>query len=82
MLNYGGVKPDTLPFVCDAAAAKQDKFMPGSHIPIFGPQVIIRAQPDYVLVLPWNIVDEVKSQLSQDLPNTQFVTAVPQLQIQ
>ena len=82
LLNYGGVKPDTLPFVCDAAAAKQDKFMPGSHIPIFGPQVIIRAQPDYVLVLPWNIVDEVKSQLSQDLPNTQFVTAVPQLQIQ
>lgn len=82
LLNYGGVKPDTLPFVCDAAAAKQDKFMPGSHIPIFSPQVIIRAQPDYVLVLPWNIVDEVKSQLSQDLPNTQFLTAVPQLQMQ
>ena len=82
LLNYAGVKPDTLPFVCDAAAAKQDKFMPGSHIPIFNPQIIVEAQPDYVLVLPWNIADEVKRQLSQDLPNTQFVTAVPRLQIQ
>lgn len=82
LLNYAGVKPDILPFVCDAAVAKQDNFMPGSHIPIFNPQVIIEAQPDYVLVLPWNIADEVKRQLSQDLPNTQFVTAVPRLQIQ
>ena len=82
LLNYAGVKPDTLPFVCDAAAAKQDKFMPGSHIPILSPQVIINAKPDYVLVLPWNIADEVKSELSPDLPNTQFVTAVPKLKIQ
>ena len=82
LLNYAGVKPDTLPFVCDAAAAKQDKFMPGSHIPILSPQVIINAKPDYVLVLPWNIADEVKSELSPDLPNSQFVTAVPKLKIQ
>ena len=82
LLNYAGVKPDTLPFVCDAAAAKQDKFMPGSHIPIFNPQIIVEAQPDYVLVLPWNIADEVKRQLSQDLPNAQFVTAVPKLKFQ
>lgn len=81
LLNYAGVKPDLLPFVCDAAVAKQNKYMPGSHIRILSPQAIIEAKPDYVLVLPWNIVEEVKGQLSQDLPNTQFVTAVPELKV-
>jgi len=82
LLNYAGVKPDLLPFVCDAAAAKQEKFMPGSHIPIFNPAAIKKAKPDYVLILPWNIAEEVESQLSQDLPNAQFVTAVPALKVQ
>lgn len=82
LLNYAGVKPDILPFVCDAAAAKQEKLMPGSHIPIMNPQAIIEARPDYVLILPWNIAEEVKSQLSQRLKNTQFVTAVPALKVQ
>jgi SAM-dependent methyltransferase len=81
LLNYAGVKPDLLPFVCDAAAAKQKKFMPGSHLPILSPQVIIEAKPNYVLILPWNIAVEVKTQLSQDLPGTQFLTAVPELKI-
>lgn len=79
LLNYAGVKPDLLPFVSDAAIAKQDKFMPGSHIPILSPEVIIDAKPDYILVLPWNIAGEVKSQLSQHLPSVRFVTAVPEL---
>ena len=79
LLNYAGVKPDLLSFVCDAAIAKQDKFMPGSHVPILSPQVIIEAQPDYVLILPWNIAEEVKSQLSHDLPSARFMTAVPEL---
>ena len=82
LLNYTGVKPDLLPFVCDAAVAKQNKYMPGSHIPILRPAAIIDAKPDYVLILPWNIAEEVESQLSQDLPNAQFVTAVPALKVQ
>jgi hypothetical protein len=82
LLNYAGVKPDLLPFVCDAATAKQDKFMPGSHIPILSPQAIIDAKPDYVVILPWNIAEEVRGQLSQDLPDTRFVTAVPKLRTQ
>lgn len=82
LLNYAGVKPDLLSFVCDAAIAKQNCFMPGSHIPILSPQAIIKAKPDYVLILPWNIAEEVKSQLAQDLPNAQFVTAVPELKVQ
>jgi len=82
LLNYAGVKPDLLPFVCDAAPAKQNKYMPGSHIPIMNPQAIIGAKPDYVLILPWNIAEAVQSQLSQDLPNAQFVNAVPALKVQ
>ena len=81
LLNFAGVKPDLLPIVCDAAEAKQGMFLPGSHIPILKPQAIFEAKPDYVLILPWNIAEEVKSQLSQDLPDTQFVTAVPELKV-
>ncbi len=79
LLNYAGVKPDLLEFVCDAAVAKQGKFMPGSHIPILNPVEIINSKPDYILILPWNIADEIKKQLSKDLPNSCFVTAIPYL---
>ena len=76
------MKSDLLPFVCDAAAAKQNKFMPGSHIPILEPAAIVEAKPDFVLILPWNIAAEVKNQLSQYFTSTQFVTAVPELKVQ
>jgi len=79
LLNYAGIRPDLLPFVSDAAVAKQNKYMPGSHIPILNPAAIVNTKPDYALILPWNIAEEVKTQLAQDLPNTQFVTAVPEL---
>ena len=80
LLNYAGVKPDLLPFVVDAAASKQGKFMPGSHIPIVHPDCLIEARPDYVLVLPWNIAPEVMgSQKSVVTAGAQFVTAVPEL---
>lgn len=82
LLNYAGVKPDLLPFVCDAAVAKQNKFMPGSHIPILSPVVLARHRPDYVLILPWNIAAEVKQQNAALAElGTRFVTAVPQLEI-
>jgi hypothetical protein len=82
LLNYGGVKPDLLPFVCDAAAAKQGRFMPGSHIPIFAPEVLSTRRPDYLVVLPWNIVDEVRQRNADLLARgTRIVTAVPQLTI-
>lgn len=82
VLNYAGVKPDLLPFVCDAATAKQGKFMPGSHIPILAPEELVDFKPDYVLILPWNIADEVITQ-NQALraSETKFVTAVPRLEI-
>lgn len=82
LLNYAGVKPDLLPFVCDAAAAKQGKFMPGSHIPILAPTVLLEQRPDYLVILPWNIAAEVKQQNSRLAElGTKFVMAVPKLEI-
>ncbi|MCJ9669984.1 MULTISPECIES: class I SAM-dependent methyltransferase [unclassified Neorhizobium] len=82
LLNFAGVKPDLLPYVCDAAAAKQNKFMPGSHIPILHPDEIVARRPDYVMILPWNIATEVRQQLASLADQgTRFVTAVPELKI-
>lgn len=82
LLNYAGIKPDLLPFVCDAAQAKQGMFMPGSHIPILTPDAIRQMQPDFVLILPWNIASEVIQQ-NAFIRNWggRFVTAIPSLQI-
>ncbi|MCF8190939.1 MAG: class I SAM-dependent methyltransferase [Polynucleobacter sp.] len=82
LLNYAGVKPDLLPYVCDAATAKQGKFMPGSHIPIMHPDFIATDRPDYILILPWNITEEIQQQY-QNLKDSgiRFVTAVPKLTI-
>lgn len=82
LLNYAGVKPDLLPFVCDAAPSKQGKFMPGSHIPILRPEQLSAEKPDYVLILPWNIADEVC--LKQSAIGTWggfFVIAIPLLKV-
>lgn len=82
LLNYAGVKPDLLPLVCDAAAAKQGKFMPGSHIPILAPKALAASEPDFVLILPWNIADEVmKQNQSLKAKGVRFVKAVPRLEV-
>lgn len=78
LLNYAGVKPDLLPFVCDAAIAKQNKFMPGSHIPILNPDAIFKEGLDFVVILPWNIAKEVREQNAELVKSgVKFVTAVP-----
>ena len=82
LLNYAGVRPDLLPFVCDAAPAKQGKFLPGSHIPIRAPDVLGSCRPDFLLILPWNIAAEVKEQnAGLGRLGTKFVTAVPTLEV-
>jgi hypothetical protein len=80
LLNYAGVKPDLVEFVCDAAQAKQGKFMPGSHIPIFHPIEMLNRTFDCVLILPWNIASEVVQQnVALKTKGVRFVTAVPEL---
>jgi SAM-dependent methyltransferase len=82
LLNYAGIKPDLLPFVCDAASSKQGKFLPGSHIPIVGPSSLRECKPDLVLILPWNIANEVMCQHAYVRQwGGRFVTAVPEIRI-
>ena len=82
LMNYAGVKPDLITFVCDAAAAKQNKFMPGSHVPIVAPDELRKRRPDYVVILPWNIADEVvASNAFVGEWGGRFVVAVPELRI-
>lgn len=82
LLNYAGVRPDLLPFVCDAAKSKQGRFMPGSHLPILAPDALEQRRPDFILILPWNIAAEVREQLAHlAARGSRFVTAVPRLEI-
>jgi hypothetical protein len=82
LLNYAGVKPDLLPYVCDAAQSKQGKYLPGSHIPILTPSALHNELHDVVLILPWNIAAEIKAQLAGLVKgNTDFVIAVPDIRL-
>jgi hypothetical protein len=83
LLNFAGVKPDLLPFVCDAAPAKQGRFMPGSHIPIVAPDHLASAAPDVILILPWNLAAEVRSlPIMKQLAGVRTVIAVPRLAVE
>jgi len=83
LMNYAGVRPDLLSFVVDRNPAKQDKFMPGSRIPIVAEAHLRDVKPDYVVILPWNLKHEVVKQLNY-IRNWggRFVTAVPLLHIE
>ncbi len=82
LLNYAGVKPDLLAWVADASPHKQGKYLPGSRIPVVAPERIDQERPDYVLVLPWNLLGEVSEQLAQVRQwGGRFVIAVPELQL-
>ena len=81
LLNFAGLKPDLVSFIADKATSKQGKFMPGSHIPILSPAAVNDQKPDFVLILPWNIKDEIISANSNIRQwGGQFVTAIPKLQ--
>jgi SAM-dependent methyltransferase len=82
LMNYAGIRPDLIPFVVDRNPAKQGKFMPGSRIPIVDEAQLQAEQPDYVVILPWNIKAEVMQQLAYIRDwGGQFVTAVPKLEV-
>lgn len=83
LLNYAGVKADLIPCVYDSSKSKQGKFMPGSHIPILPSEDLAKNELDYILILPWNISEEVKLQnASLTKKGIKFVTAVPEFVIQ
>lgn len=82
LLNFAGIKPDLLRFVVDRNPTKQDKFLPGSRIPIVSEEVLFREKPDYVVILPWNLKGEIVEQLKAIRDwDGKFVVAVPQLEV-
>ncbi|MBA3632984.1 MAG: methyltransferase domain-containing protein [Acidobacteria bacterium] len=82
LLNYCGVKKDLIEFVADASPHKQGLFLPASHIPIVDESFIKREKPDFVIILPWNIKEEVVEQLNYIRQwNGKFVVAIPSLEI-
>ena len=82
LLNFAGVKSDLLKYVVDRSPHKQDKFMPGSRIPIVSEDRLASDKPDFVMIFPWNLSDEIAGQLRYLSQNgTKFVTAVPHLEV-
>jgi len=64
MLNYCGLRRDFIDYTCDLNPHKQGHFLPGSHIPIRAPEAILQDRPDVVLILPWNLKEEIVAQLA------------------
>ncbi|MGE4397364.1 MAG: methyltransferase domain-containing protein [Sulfurimonas sp.] len=82
LLNYAGVKNDLIEFVVDKSPHKQGKYLPASHIPVVSEEKISETKPEYVLILPWNIKDEVIEQLRYVKEwDCKFVVAVPELKV-
>lgn len=82
LLNYAGVTPELMPFVCDAAPSKQGKYLPGCHLPIVPPEHLRAEKPDFVVIFPWNIVEEVREQLAYVRDwNGKLVTVVPSVKM-
>ena len=82
LLNYCGVGTDFIDFTVDRSPYKQGKFLPGTHIPIFAPDKLREVRPDYVLILPWNVKDEIVQQMSDVRSwGGQFVVPIPEVRV-
>ncbi len=82
LLNYCGVKNDMISYVVDANPHKQNKFLPASHIPVVDEAHLRNDKPDFVLILPWNLKDEITAQLDYIKEwGGRFVIPIPALQI-
>jgi hypothetical protein len=83
LLNYAGVRPDLLPYVVDASPHKQGLWLPGSRIPVAAEARLREDRPDFVLILPWNLREELTSQLSYIREwGGRVVTCVPNLNVE
>jgi hypothetical protein len=82
LLNYCGIGRDFLDFTVDRNPYKQGKFTPGMHIPILHPDELRAARPDYVLILPWNLKDEILATVGKELgPAARFVVPIPRVEV-
>jgi SAM-dependent methyltransferase len=82
LLNYCGVGATLVEYAVDSSPHKQGRFLPGSRIPVFAPERIAETRPDYVLILPWNLADEISAQMASIRDwGGRFVVAVPDLRV-
>ena len=82
LLNYCGIRTDFLEFTVDRNPYKQGRFLPGTHIPIFAPELIEKNRPDYILILPWNLLSEVTAQLAYARKwGAKFIVPIPQARV-
>jgi len=82
LLNYCGIRSDLVSFTVDRNPAKQNTFLPGSRIPVFDPKKIKMKKPDYILILPWNLQDEIMSELNYVQEwGARFIIAIPNVKI-
>ena len=76
------MRTDLLDYTVDRSPHKQGRFLPGTHIPIHAPERIDETRPDYVLILPWNLKDEIMRQIAPVRAHgTRFVTPVPHVEV-
>jgi SAM-dependent methyltransferase len=82
LLNYCGIRTDFLDYTVDRNPYKHGKFLPGTHIPIFSPEKIKETRPDYVMILPWNLKDEIMQQMADIRAwGGQFVVPIPEVRV-
>jgi hypothetical protein len=82
LLNYCGIRTDFLDYTVDRNLYKQGKFLPGTHIPIYHPDRIRETRPDFILILPWNVKDEIMKQLSYIRGwGGKFVVPIPEVRV-
>jgi hypothetical protein len=82
LLNFCGVGTDFIEYTVDRSPHKQGRFLPGTHIPIHSPEHIVQTKPDYVLILPWNLQDEIVEQMAHVRDwGGRFVVPIPRLTV-
>jgi len=82
LLNYCGARRDLIDFTVDRNPVKQNRYLPGTHIPVFAPEKIDELKPDYVLILPWNIKDEIVSKMNHIRDwGGKFVVPIPTVEV-